>query len=108
MSYPAVHQQPRQEGSQVMTKVIVVETHNTARPESAWKRGAVLVPHGDRLIQRIGSKNVAEYVIEASTVDADGRRGFKLEPTEPWFADDLRSILGNDVHSNVSWFDIAR
>jgi hypothetical protein len=25
-----------------------------------------------------------------------------------WFADDLRSILGNDIHLAVSWFEIAR
>ena len=92
-----------------MTKIIVVETHNTDKPESAWKRGAVQVPEGERLIQRIGSKNVAEYIIKDSTLDPDtGKRSFELEPTEPWFAEDLRSILGGDIHSNVSWFDIAR
>ena len=92
-----------------MTKIIVVETHNTDRPESAWKKGAVGVPHGDRLLQRNGSKNVAEFIIESSTVDPDdGKRSFKLKATEKWFADDLRSVLGNDIHSNVSWFDIER
>ena len=91
-----------------MTKIIVVETHNTDRPESAWKRGAVEVPHGDRLLQRNGSKNVAEFIIESSTVEPDGKRSFKLEPTAPWFADDLRSVLGNDISFAVSWFDIER
>ena len=58
-----------------MTKIIMVETHNTDRPESSWKRGAVRVPEGDRLIQRNGSKNVAEFIIESSTVDPDtGKR----------------------------------
>ena len=92
-------------------KIIVVETHNTDRPDDAWIRGAVQVPDGDRLLQRNGSKNVAEYVIKSSSVDPDtGRRSFKLEPapTAPWFADDLRSVLGNDIHLAVSWFDIER
>jgi hypothetical protein len=90
-----------------MTKIIVVETHNTDRPESAWKRGAVRVPDGDRLLQRVGSKNVAEYIIKSSTVGADGKRSFVLEDTEKWFADDLRSLLATGhLHSNVSWFDV--
>jgi hypothetical protein len=71
-----------------MTTIIVVETHNTDRPEDAWIRGAVRVPHGDRLLQRNGSKNVAEFIIESSSVDPDGRRRFKLNETERWFADD--------------------
>jgi hypothetical protein len=61
-----------------MTTIIVVETHNTDRPEGSWIRGAVRVPDGDRLIQRVGSKNVAEFMIESSTVDPDtGRRSFE-------------------------------
>ena len=50
-----------------MTKIIVVETHNTDRPEGSSIRGAIEVPEGDRLIQRNGSKNVAEFIIKAST-----------------------------------------
>ena len=91
-----------------MTKIIVVETHNTDRPADAWIRGAVRVPHGDRLLQRNGSKNVAEFIVESSSVDSDGRRRFELKETERWFADDLRSVLGNDIHLAVSWFDIER
>ena len=91
-----------------MTKIIVVETHNTNGPQGAWKRGAIQVPEADRLIQRVGSTNVVEYIINGSSLDADGKRSFELEKTDEWFASDLPSLLGADTSFNVSGFDIER
>ena len=83
-------------------KIIVVEVHNTDRPESAWKNA----PDGDRLIKRNGAKNEGEYVIKSSTVDSNNRRSYELEAAERWFADDLYPLLGGKKHLAVSWFEI--
>jgi hypothetical protein len=93
-------------------KIIVVETHNTDRPATSWKRGAVDVPmDGERLIQRNGRMNVNEFIIHSTEIDAGDpdRVNFDLsEPVEKWFAEDLYPILGNDKFVSVSWFDIDR